>query len=116
MGLRAVGTHWSDDAEAALARLRRNASSDPHAKSIVKRLEAITSVLKSDLLRGEVVKKPLPRELVAKYGVDNLFVEDLPSFWRLIYSVAREGTERHLLILEIVDHTAYDRWFPSRGR
>lgn len=116
MGLRAVGTHWSDDAEAALALLRRNEGADPHAKSIVKRIEALVAALPSDLLRGEVVKKPLPRELVAKYGVDNLFVEDLPSFWRLIYSIAREGNERHLVILEIVDHPAYDRWFPGRGR
>ena len=116
MGLRAIATHWSDDAETALTRLRRNEGSNPHAKSIVRRVETLVAALPADLLHGEVVTKPLPRELVAKYGVDNLFVEDLPSFWRLIYSIAREGNERHLVILEIVDHSIYDRWFPSRSR
>lgn len=116
MGLRAVGTHWSDDAESSIARLRLKRDSDPHARSILKRIDALRTILVLDLLHGEVVKKPLPRELVAKYGVDNLFVEDLPSFWRLIYSIAREGNERHLLILEIVDHATYDKWFPGRGR
>lgn len=116
MGLRAAGTHWSDDAEASIQRLRRNVGADPSARSILKRVDSLAAILASDLLHGEVVKKPLPRELVAKYGVDNLFVEDLPSFWRFLYSIAREGNQRHLMVLEIVDHRTYDKWFPNRGR
>jgi len=41
---------------------------------------------------------------------------DLPSFWRLLYTIVRDRGERYIVIVEIVDHRAYDRWFPGRGR
>lgn len=41
-----------------------------------------------DCLHGEVVRKPsIPKNLKRTYGVENLYVEDLPSFWRLLYTV-----------------------------
>lgn len=46
----------------------------------------------------------------------NLLVEDLPGFWRLIYTLVRDDRERTLVILEVVNHEEYDEWFPGRER
>ncbi|HEV2230896.1 MAG TPA: hypothetical protein VGS18_01755 [Thermoplasmata archaeon] len=59
-------------------------------------------------------KRQIPRFFHDHYGASNLFVEDLPAYWRLLYTVVHEGSERYVVILEIVDHSAYDRWFPGR--
>jgi len=49
--------------------------------------------LLSDCLHGEVVKRDrIPLALTAKYNLVNLYVEDLPAFWRLLYSVAGDLT------------------------
>jgi len=87
------------------------------ASSIARRGRELSAVLRADCLHGEVVRKQqIPRFFADHYGASNLFVEDLPAFWRLIYSLAHQGPERYVAVLEIVDHAAYDRWFPGKGR
>lgn len=114
MSVRADGVSLSDDAEASLSRLEE--SNEPRARSIAKRARSYRPTLLADALHGEVVKKPLPRALVTKHGVDNLYVEDLPDYWRLLYTIVRVGAQRHIVIVEIVDHPTYDEWFPSKRK
>jgi hypothetical protein len=99
----------------ALRSLEGSAPKD--SRSIAHRVHELRAVLLADCLHGEVVRKrSIPRPLRDRYGISNLFVEDLPSFWRLLYTVVHEGSERHVVVLEIVDRRAYDRWFPGNGR
>ncbi|HEY7588139.1 MAG TPA: hypothetical protein VIB49_05270 [Thermoplasmata archaeon] len=85
--------------------------------SIARRVRALKPILLADCLQGEVVKKGrIPGTLKERHGLENLFVEDLPSFWRLLYTIVRDRGERYIVIVEIVDHRAYDRWFPGHGR
>jgi hypothetical protein len=114
MSIRADSVTLADDAGATLSKLE--SSKDPRARSVAKRARSYRATLLADALHGEVVKKPLPRTLVTKHGVDNLYVEDLPDFWRLLYTIVRVGAQRHIIVIEIVDHEAYDEWFPSRRR
>lgn len=114
MGLRAAGVHFSPNAERAIAALEE--SKDREAPSILRRVRAMVSVLGADILHGEVARHPLPKPLVSEYGLENLYVEDLPSFWRLLYTNVRRGNERHVVVVEIVEHAIYDKWFPGRGR
>jgi hypothetical protein len=105
----------SDRASGALASLEVDPSAKSH--SIARRARALKPILLVDCLHGEVVKKgAIPGPLRAKYGLENLYVEDLPSFWRLLYTVVRHEGRRIVLILEIVSHKEYGRWFPGRGR
>jgi hypothetical protein len=105
----------SPSASAALHSLET--SSMKSARSIARRVRELSAVLRVDCLHGEVVRKQqIPRFFADHYGASNLFIEDLPAFWRMIYSVAHQGTERYVAVLEIVDHAAYDRWFPGKGR
>ena len=115
MGLRARDVVLSQAAARALGSLE--ASSDPGHASIARRVRALRPILLADGLHGEVVKKGrIPRALTDRHGVENLFVEDLPSFWRLLYTVVRDRGERYIVIVEIAGHGPYDRWFPGRGR
>lgn len=85
--------------------------------TIAKRVRSLRAILLSDILHGEVVKRdPIPRHFRLEYGAENLYVEDLPSFWRLLYTIVHVGEKRHIVVLEIVDHPTYDKWFPGRRR
>jgi len=115
MGLHAKDIVLSASAADSLTALE--ASPDGESTSIARRVRALRPVLLADCLHGEVVKKrQIPSALKDRHGLENLFVEDLPSFWRLLYTIVRDRGERYVVIVEIVDHRAYDRWFTGRGR
>ncbi len=103
----------SDAAGAALSALE--GGSTPGYIAIVRRVHAIKPVLLVDCLHGEVVRRSaLPRALQAKYGLENLYVEDLPGFWRLLYTIVKRSGQRVIVVVEIVYHKRYSRWFPGR--
>jgi len=114
MGLRARDIVLSTAAAESLVRLE--GSPDPASRSIARLVRSLRSILLADCLHGEVVKKDrIPKALKDRYGLENLFVEDLPSFWRLLYAIVRDRGERYIVVVEIADHEAYDRWFRGRG-
>jgi len=115
MGLRAKDIVLSSSAAESLERLQT--SSDPSSSSIVRRIRALKPILLADCLHGEVVKGDrIPKALKNRHRLENLFVEDLPSFWRLLYTVVRDRGERYVVVVEIVDHRTYDGWFRRRNR
>lgn len=115
MGLRAKDIVLGSSAAGSLEDLR--AGSDPSSSSILRRIRALKPILLADCLHGEVVKRDrIPKALKDKHGLENLFVEDLPSFWRLLYTIVRDRGERYIVVVEIVNHRTYDGWFRARGR
>ena len=92
-------------------------SFSPEFRTVARRVHALKPVLLADCLHGEVVRKSaIPAPLRRQYGLENLYVEDLPGFWRLLYTVVRIEGDRIVVVLEIVDHRAYSRWFPGRRK
>ena len=115
MGLRAKDIVLSSSAAESFEELQTG--SDPSSGPIVRRIRALKPILLADCLHGEVVKGDrIPKALKNRHGLENLFVEDLPSFWRLLYTIVRDRGERHIVVVEIVDHRTYDGWFRGRGR
>lgn len=89
----------------------------PYAASVVRRVRDLKPILLRDAVHGEVVRgRFMPSPLRLAYGLENLFVEDLPSFWRLLYTIVRFEGRKVVVILRIVDHATYDKWFPGRKR
>ncbi|MDE1836723.1 MAG: hypothetical protein KGJ23_08905 [Euryarchaeota archaeon] len=89
----------------------------PEAASVLRRVRDLKPILLRDALHGEVVRgKFIPSSLRLSYDLENLFVEDLPSYWRLLYTIVRFDGRKVVLILRIVDHATYDKWFPGRKR
>ncbi len=68
--------------------------------------------LKQNAYCGIQIKKRLiPKEYYQKYKIDNLWKYDLPTGWRLLYSITTEEVYIVSIILEWLDHKEYDRRF-----
>lgn len=116
MAVRAVEVIFSDEADAAEAKLR--ASKSKESTSITKRISYYRERLVEDCLYGEVIPFPLRRSakpLEARHApLGNLYCVDLPAFWRLLYTIVRADGRPYVYVLEIVDHAAHSKWFPGR--
>ncbi len=61
---------------------------DPTKKALIKAIKDI----KGNCYCGRNVKKKLiPKKLIEKYGINNLWIYNLPSSWRLLYSLTNSG-------------------------
>ncbi len=61
---------------------------------------------------GRNVRKDLiPKKLIDKYLINNLWIYDLPNGWRLIYSVTRDEIEIITVILDWMNHKDYEKLF-----
>ena len=59
----------------------------------------------------KIPKKLWPKEYVKKYSVTNLWKYDLPSAWRLIYTIESDEVTIVSIILEWFDHREYEKRF-----
>jgi len=112
MGLRAKEIVLGLDAQKAYERLKEN--HDHESLSIVRRVKSLELILLADCQYGEVVKKGrIPTPLRLKHGLENLYVCDLPSYWRLLCTIVRVGNKPSIVVVEVVNHDTYNKWFPS---
>ena len=82
---------------------------DPLKKHIKRAIED----LKNNAFTGtQIPKRLFPKEYIKKYHVTNLWKYDLPSGWRIIYTIVRENEVQLLsVILEFFNHKEYARIF-----
>ena len=82
---------------------------DPIKKGIVRAIKFI----QEDFSCGRNVKKELiPKKLIEKYNLTNLWIYDLPNGWRLLYFVTSGGDiEIIAVILDWMDHKDYEKLF-----
>lgn len=59
----------------------------------------------------QVPKRLIPKAYLTKYGIDNLWKYKFHKNWRLMYSVAGDGTQLITLVLEWLPHKEYERRF-----
>jgi hypothetical protein len=60
---------------------------------------------------GDIIRQDfIPAYFRERYGVSNLYCVDLAAFHRGFYTT----TNRTVILLDIVDHPGYDRWFPGK--
>ncbi len=77
-------------------------------KGIIRAIKAI----QENFSCGRNVKKELiPKNLIEKYKLTNLWIYDLPDGWRLIYSVTSKEIEIIAAILDWMNHKDYERLF-----
>lgn len=85
------------------------AESDPIKKALIR---AIRDIQENAFCGRSVKKKLIPKELIQKYSVNNLWIYNLPSAWRLLYAVTpSEDVQIIAVILDWMDHKDYDRLF-----
>lgn len=81
------------------------------AKAVWKSLQSSLQRLRANGQVGDVIRQAfIPAYFREKYVVSNLYCLDLAAFHRCFYTIAN----RSIILLDIVDHPTYDRWFPGR--
>ena len=81
---------------------------DPIKKALKRAIENI----KEDFRSGEYIpKNKIPKSYLEKFGVDNLRVYDLPSAWRLLYSIVNDEIKIISVILDWMSHKDYEKLF-----
>ena len=61
-------------------------------------------------------KKKIPDYYIKKYDVQNLYIADLPLFWRMVYVIKGNKVEIVCIVLDIFDHDDYNKIFGIRKR
>ena len=80
---------------------------DPVKKALIRAI----NTLQEDAFSGRNVKKTLiPKSLIQKYGVNNLWIYNLPDGWRMLYVLTpSEEVQIIAVILDWMDHKDYER-------
>ena len=80
---------------------------------ILKSINNKVDLIKANIHYGNPIAKNLiPDEYKKKYSITNLFRVELPTFWRMLYSLTdNEQIEIIAFVLDIIDHPTYDNKF-----
>ena len=80
-------------------------------------INRLFEVIISNPFYGENAKKDLiPKEYRQKYDANNLFIADLPDYWRMIYTLESDEIEIIAFVLDIIDHDEYNKKFKFKKR
>jgi len=81
------------------------------AQSVWASMQRGISRLKSDAQWGKLIRQQfIPKYFRERYGLSNLYCINLADFHRCFYTIVN----RSVILLDIVDHPTYDKWFPGR--
>jgi len=80
---------------------------------LYEQIDKATDEINKNVFCGRSVKKKLiPRELIQKYELNNLWIYNLRSGWRLLYSVTSPDKIQILaIVLDWMNHKDYERLF-----
>lgn len=83
--------------------------SDPRLYKEIEK--ALNDICANSFYGRNVKKKLIPKKLIEKYGIDNLWIYNLRKDWRLLYSVGRDEIELIAVVLDWMKHKDYERLF-----
>ena len=81
---------------------------------ILKAVNQKIELIKANPHYGEPIAKRLfPEKYVKKYRATNLFHVELPTFWRMIYTLTHGSSNIEIVafVLDIFDHKEYNKKF-----
>ena len=92
-----------------LAKLKTSKTEDQNLYKWINR--ALDDIEEDAFCATQVQKKLIPKVYIDKYGINNLWKYDLPSGWRLLYSVANNDVIVLAIIIEWFSHKEYEKRF-----
>ena len=96
---------------------RSNGITSSKEITLLAAINRLFEVIVNNPFYGENAKKDLiPKEYRQKYDADNLFIADLPDYWRMIYTLESDEIEIIAFVLDIIDHDEYNKKFKFRKR
>ena len=85
--------------------------------TLLNAINRLFDVIANNPFYGENAKKDLiPKEYRQKYDANNLFIADLPDYWRMIYTLESDEIEIIAFVLDIINHNNYNKKFGFRKR
>jgi len=108
----------SPEAEEVYKKLNSEAETNKQSRMILQAINNKIELIKLNIHYGNPIAKNLiPEEYKIKYGVTNLFRVELPTFWRMIYTLTNnEEVEIVAFVLDIIDHPDYNNKFGYKGK
>jgi len=102
----------SKEAKEVFEYLNREATNSKTERMILKGIKHKIDLIKENSHYGDPIAKNLiPKEYKEKYEAINLFIVQLPNFWRMLYTLKGDEIEIIAFILDVIDHPTYDRKF-----
>jgi hypothetical protein len=83
-------------------------NTDPLKKGLIK---AIKDVQENSFAGRNVKKELIPKEIIKKYNINNLWIYNLPNGWRMLYVLTSSEIRIIAVILNWMDHKDYERLF-----
>ena len=79
---------------------------------LYKEVLSALKTIKDDAFCGRNVKKKLiPKDLIKKYGINNLWIYNLRRDWRLLYAITNNEIEVLSIVLDWMNHKDYEKLF-----
>ncbi len=79
---------------------------------LFKEIENALNKIRQDAFFGRNVKKNLiPKELIQRYNINNLWIYNLRKDWRLLYTITNNEVEVLAIVLDWMDHKDYEKLF-----
>ena len=116
--MKIVSLKLSPEAEEVYKHLNEEAPTSKTERMILKAVNQKVELIKSNPHFGNPISKDkIPTEYKQKYGITNLFRVELPSAWRMLYTLTDAESEIEIIafVLDIIDHKLYDKKFGYRG-
>jgi Txe/YoeB family toxin of Txe-Axe toxin-antitoxin module len=80
-------------------------------------IEKMVDIISANPFYGENAKKSLiPKSYIMQYDITNIFIADLPDYWRLVYTLESDEVEIIAFVLDIFDHDSYNKKFGFRKK
>jgi len=104
----------SPEAEEVYRYINEQAPDSKQERTILNAINQKIGLIKQNPHFGNPMsKKLIPKEYIKRYGVRNLFRVELPSFWRMLYTLTEGETKIEIVsfVLDIIDHPTYNKKF-----
>ena len=112
--MKGVRVIFSPEAEEVYKHLNEVAPNSKIDRSILNAINKKVELIKANIHYGEpIAKRLIPEEYKTKYEATNLFRVELPSFWRMLYTLTDGESQIEIVafVLDVLDHKDYDKKF-----
>ena len=73
--------------------------------------KALGEICRDSSVGRNVKKKLIPKQLIKKYNLNNLWIYNLRKDWRLLYTIGANEIEVVAIVLDWMNHKDYERLF-----
>ena len=112
--MKKVRVIFSPEAKEVYKHLNKVSPNSKIDRTILNAINKKVELIKMNIHYGEpIAKRLIPEEYKIKYGATNLFRVELPSFWRMLYTLTDGESQIEIIafVLDVLNHKEYNKKF-----